>query len=264
MPMAKFLSILLLLGGLAAVAPASPTDPALSRAFGPGERLTFAISYLGLHAGTAVLQVANGPTLKGRPTWRLQTNAWSEPPVSTFFKVDDRIESLVDAENLVPYHMVFHKREGKKEMHLDVTFHHAEGTVTTIKDGVSETVPLPAGSQHAFSALYYLRDRSNVQVGDALTLNVHHEKKNYPLNARVERLDKIRGRWGRTQALEVIVNMPFRGIWLNEGNMRLWVTSDARHVPLKIKAKVVIGSIVAELVEGPGIAPEPEAGSNSF
>ena len=49
--------------------------------------------------------------------------------------------------------------------------------------------------------------------------------------------------------------MPFQGIFLNEGNIRVWLTNDARRVPVMMKAKVIIGSIVARLVDGFGIPP---------
>ena len=96
-------------------------------------------------------------------------------------------------------------------------------------------------------------------------MNVHHEKKNYPIEVRAEVLEEIEGAWGRVQALRVSVFMPFTGIWMNAGSMQVW-TNDARHLPLKVKAKVVIGSIVAELIEGPGISREFDDSSarNSF
>ncbi|MGH7231125.1 MAG: hypothetical protein ACREJU_07170 [Nitrospiraceae bacterium] len=44
------------------------------------------------------------------------------------------------------------------------------------------------------------------------------------------------------------------------------MTNDRRHLPLRVKAKVMIGSIVAELIEVPGIAQEFDDSSarNSF
>ncbi|MGH7231124.1 MAG: DUF3108 domain-containing protein [Nitrospiraceae bacterium] len=91
-----------------------------------------------------------------------------EPLVSSFFLIDDRVESIVDAETLSPQRMIFQKREGKKHTDLDVTFHHAKGTATTIKDGVAETSPIPPGTQHACSALYYLRNLPSVTMGSTI------------------------------------------------------------------------------------------------
>ena len=42
--------------------------------------------------------------------------------------------------------------------------------------------------------------------------------------------------------------MPFQGIFLNQGNIKVWFTTDERKIPLRMKAKVIIGSVVADLV----------------
>jgi hypothetical protein len=47
--------------------------------------------------------------------------------------------------------------------------------------------------------------------------------------------------------------MPFRGLFLNEGNIRVWLTDDAARVPVLMKAKVVIGSVTATLASVRGI-----------
>jgi hypothetical protein len=240
-----------------AVGTPQPAPPA----FGPGERLTFAIRYLGLRAGTAVMTVRDGEPLDGRPTWRLQTLAWSEGAVGAFFTVDDRVDSVIDAETLLPYRMEFRKHEGKKISRTEITFDHAAHTAVVVKDGRREVVPIPSGTQHAFSALYFLRARPNVHVGDRVALNVHHEGKNYPVEARVNDTETLKGAWGAQPAYEVNVVMPFRGIWLNEGSMRVWVTADPRHVPLRIRAKMILGSIVAELLEAPDLTPDMPAPS---
>jgi hypothetical protein len=48
----------------------------------------------------------------------------------------------------------------------------------------------------------------------------------------------------------VLVIMPFQGLFLNQGNIRVWFTNDDRRIPVRMKAKVIIGSIVADLVSG--------------
>lgn len=81
-------------------------------------------------------------------------------------------------------------------------------------------------------------------------MNVHHDKQNHKLDVLVEKIETIRGAWGKIETIRVLVVMPFQGIFLNQGNIRVWFTNDARRIPLRMKAKVVIGSIVADLVAG--------------
>ena len=254
-----FPSLSLLLFALVLV-PDSPAQPALERLqpatlavappFGAGERLTYTVSWFNIKAGTAVMEVSETSPIQGRAMLRLLTTATSGPMVTKFYPVDNRVESIVDAAKLSPQRMVFHRREGKKKNDFDVTFRHAEGNVTSIKDGVADTLPIPPGTHDAISCLYYVRGLPSLVPGTSLITNVHHDKKNYKLEVQVEGIEKVKGPWGEIEAVRVLAIMPFRGIFLNEGNIRVWVTNDVRRVPLMMKAKVIIGSVVARLVDG--------------
>jgi hypothetical protein len=81
-------------------------------------------------------------------------------------------------------------------------------------------------------------------------MNVVHDKKNYKLTVRVEEVESIEGSWGKSETARVLVIMPFQGIFLNQGNIKVWFTTDERKIPLRMKAKVIIGSVVADLVGG--------------
>ena len=48
--------------------------------FGPGEKLTYAITYLGMRAGTAVMEVQDVEPVEAHPALRLLTVAKSMPP----------------------------------------------------------------------------------------------------------------------------------------------------------------------------------------
>jgi hypothetical protein len=81
-------------------------------------------------------------------------------------------------------------------------------------------------------------------------MNVYHDKKNRKLDVRVEEIEIVSGPWGEVETARVLVIMPFQGLFLNKGNIRVWFTNDERRIPVRMKAKVVIGSIVADLVSG--------------
>ena len=66
----------------------------------------------------------------------------------------------------------------------------------------------------------------------------------------VEGIETVSGPWGDVETARVLVIMPFQGLFLNQGNIRVWFTNDDRRIPIRMKAKVIIGSIVADLVSG--------------
>lgn len=224
---------------------ASPSLPFLI-----GERLSYDLTWLGMRAGIATMVVQESQGESGRPQLTLGMTARSSPVVTKFYPVDNRGVSVVDLESFLPRHMTFARREGKRFNDFDYTFRHSEGLVTAVKDGKSDELSIPADAQDAMSCLYYVRKVLPFVPGASLTMTVHHDKKNYKMDVRVEALETLEGVWGKRQTARVVVLMPFQGIFLNEGNIRVWFTTDERRVPVRMKAKVIIGSIVAELMEG--------------
>ena len=195
--------------------------------------------------------VSEAPPVDGRAAFHLLTTARSGPVVSKLYPIDNRVESLVDAETLMPHRMTFRRREGKRKNDFEVTFRHQDGTALDIKDGVAETLQIPPETHDLISCLYYVRSLPSVEAGSTMTLNLHHDKKNYRVEVRVEGTERIKAPWGKVDAIRVLVIMPFQGIFLNEGNIRVWLTRDSRRIPVMMKAKVIIGSVTARLVEAP-------------
>ncbi len=164
--------------------------------------------------------------------------------------MDNRVESIVDPATLLPEHLTFKRREGKKKEDFEYTFHQKEGKVIVVKGGTTETLEIPPGTQDVISCLYYARSTLSFQPGSSLTMNVYHDKKNRAIEARVEEIETVSGPWGKVETVRVLVVMPFQGLFLNQGNIRVWFTNDDRRIPVRMKAKVIIGSIVADLVSG--------------
>jgi hypothetical protein len=232
-------------GGVALAA-----DPVLNQAVHVGERLTYEISWLNILAGTAVMEVEDGGTVGERKQAKLVTTAQSRPMITKFFPVDNRVESEFDLYALLPQHMTFRRREGKKKEDFEYTFHHGEGTVTATKGGTTETLPIQPGTQDLISCLYYVRSVLPLKPGTSSKLNIHHDKKNRTVEVRIEEIETVEGVWGKVEAARVLVVMPFQGLFLNKGNIRVWFTTDDRRIPVRMKAKVIIGSIVADLASG--------------
>jgi hypothetical protein len=252
----RFTALLLLLSLLplagAAQSEGPPPAEALDHhAIAAGERLTYAVSWQGITGGTAVMEVAESEPIQGRPAVRLLTVARSTPFISTFFPIDNHVESYLDLIKVVPYRMIFRRNEGRRHNVFDVTFHQEQGSVTAVKDGVADQLPIPPSTQDALSCLYFLRTRPSLDVGSTVVMNVYHDRKNYPLEVKVEAIERVRGAWGEAEAIRVLALMPFKGIFPNEGNIKVWFRNDATRVPLVMKAKVKVGWIVARLLPAP-------------
>jgi hypothetical protein len=236
---------------------AADTPRSSGPSFALGERFTYRVSWMGLHAATAVMQAGPAPAVDGRRTLRFVTTTTSSPVVTTFYPVANRVESLADAETLLPQRLLFRRREGKRKNDFDVTFHQAQGYVLSIKDGHSAIIPIPLDTHDSISCLYAVRNAPVLQPGFSQFMTVHHDKKNYRLEVKIEAIERVRGPWGEVEAIRALAIMPFQGIFLNEGNIRVWFTNDDRRIPVKMKAKVIVGSVIADLIDGFGVKPAP-------
>jgi hypothetical protein len=239
----------LLWAALALICPRSLQAQQPSHPFAVGERLTYALSYLAIRAGTATMEVHAPPPGSPQRQLLLVNTATSSKFISRFFPVDNRVESYVDAETLAPQHFVFHRREGKKKNDFDVMFQHAEGQATGTKDGEAYRQTIPTDTHDALSCLYHVRNLPSLQPGTRAVITIHHDKKNYRMEVVAEATERLSGSWGEAETVRLLVIMPFQGLFLNEGNIRVWITNDARRLPVLMQAKVVIGSVVAKLIQ---------------
>lgn len=218
--------------------------------FQVGERLTYTVSWLNMSAVTAVMEVVPISGSSGHGVAKLVGTAQSTPILTKFFPVDNRVESDIDLDTLAPEHMTFRRREGRKKEDIEYIFHQQNGMVTAIRGDTTESLHIPGGTQDILSCLYYTRVALPPKPGASLKMNVYHDKKNRPVEVRVEGVEIIEGAWGKAETIRVLVIMPFHGLFMNQGNIRVWVTTDKRRTPLRMKAKVTLGSVVANLVDG--------------
>ncbi|HZS12652.1 MAG TPA: DUF3108 domain-containing protein [Nitrospirales bacterium] len=227
----------------------SDERPHVRPAFVQGERLSYAVSYLGLRAGSLTMEVTGRHDRDGRPVYRFMTVAKSQDPVTRFFPVHDEAESIVDAETLAPQHVRLQKHEGKSRSKIDVTFQHRDGTAVTIKDGEMNRLSIPLETQQTFSVVYYVRSLRSLALGTSGALTVQHETKHYPMQFVVDKVEDVAGPWGRRSALRISVALPASRLWRKPGKIQVWVTTDPSHVPLKVTATMLVGMLVAELTD---------------
>jgi len=238
---------------------AAPSHDPASAHFKVGERLTYALKWGVISAGTAMLEVSERQTMAGRPVVKLVHTARSNEFISAFYPVNNRVESLLDEEAGYPRRLLFKRREGRRKNDIEVVFDQAAHRATVTKDGSTETMEVPPGVQDTLSVVYFARTLPTLGVGSSTIIYVNHDKKNYRLELRVEGAERIRGPLGEFDTIRILAIMPFKGLFLNEGNIRVWITNDAARVPVLMKSKVLIGSVSAMLtkVEGVTMTAQP-------
>lgn len=209
------------------------------------EDYRYGVSLWGVPAGHAYMKNETMVDADGRPARHLTTTIRSNDFISFFFPVKNHVDSMVDPVTMLPRHLFFERREGDRHEKFDVTFDRVANQVTVLKDGKSSIHDIPPGTHGPLSCLYFLRTMPNLEPGSSVFMNIHHDRKNYKTEVKVEAIESIRGPWGEVEAIRLLAIMPFRGIFLNEGNIRIWVTNTPERVPVMMEARVIVGSATA-------------------
>jgi hypothetical protein len=208
-----------------------------------GERLDFEISYGGIPAGHASLEVTGTETERGE-VLRITSRAQSNDVISVFFRVDDRLIAEVDAATLESKYFEKRLREGPFEKDEWATYGRSEsGGVVRTKNREYAVDP---GTRDILSALYYVRGQ-DLKVGEDVTVNTFEGGKNYAARVKVLRSERMSVGDDDIDCLLIEPEIK-EGAFAKTGKLQIWVTDDDLKIPVLMKSKVAIGSFVAKLV----------------
>jgi uncharacterized protein DUF3108 len=213
-------------------------------AFGVGEKLTFDINYGFINAGTATMEVVRLIEYENRPCYQIVTRAFSNSFFSSIFKVEDRIESVMDATGLYSWRFEKRLHEGNYRSDRMYTFDQRSNQVVYKGD----TIEIAPFVQDAISSLYYVRTQP-LEVGQSVFVENFVDGKSFNMEVKVIERETINIDAGTFDCIVVEPLTESAGVFKNEGRLTVWLTDDALRMPVLMKSKVIVGSIVAELVD---------------
>ncbi len=226
-----------------------------NRAFAPGEKLTYNISWSTIiDAGHAVMEVKAGKTEEGKPTYEFVSTTHSVGVLELFYPVRDQVTSIVDAGELYSLSFDLREHHGKKNRSRHTDFDPAKGTA---RDVVNEDPPasftVPPRVQDALSSLYYVRTLPDFTIGKPIVVDVHDSGKNWAVEIQVLAKEKITTPAGEFNTIKVKTYPKYEGVFTHKGEIYIWFTDDERKIPVLMKSVISIGSIVATLTEMQGV-----------
>lgn len=224
-----------------------------NRAFRPGERLSYTISWSGfLTAGRAVMEVKAAKTAEGRDVYHLVSRARSAGIVSTFYTVSDTVLSIVDAAGLDSLYYGLDQSHGRRKKQRQMFFDQEKRSIKVVSNGVAAFHTIPYRAQDALSSLYYLRTRDDIKPGSSISIDVFDGGKAWTVEVKVLGRERLHTLLGEVDTVKVVTFPKYEGVFLHKGEIMIWLTDDARRVPVLMQSKISIGSIVATLTEMKG------------
>lgn len=236
-------------------AAASPS-PGIT-AFAPGETLTYEISWSKIiTAGTAVMEVKEEKLPNGKAALKFIATSRSVGILDTVYPVKDSIVSRFDPEMMQSLSFVLNESHGKRKRRRALSFDHASRTVvSTLNDDPPKTFTVTDQVQDALSALFYLRTKEDFTVGKTHVVDVHASGKNWSVEVHTLAREQVKTPAGVFDTIKVKTFPRYEGVFINKGEIFIWLTDDSRKIPVLMKSTISIGSIITTLTDmQPGAA----------
>jgi len=225
---------------------------ALDASFQSGEKLTFQLRWEFIPAGKATLMVEPITEIDGQPAFHFVMTARTNSFLDHIYKVRDRIDSYTDTEMTCSLFFNKNQREGRHRRKVDITFDWENSRACYSREGKEDSfLDLLPGTFDPLGIFYFIR---SLDLDDISTIErpVSDGKKCVVGIANIIKRETITVPAGTFDTLLIEPNLKdVGGVFekSKDSNIFLWITADSRHIPVKIKSKVVVGSFVGELTE---------------
>jgi hypothetical protein len=213
------------------------------------ERLVYDLTYTGIKAGTAVQET----TRDRNGAMHITSTARSADWVTVFYPVEDRIDSFLAPKSDgigLPEKFTMKIREGSRRKDRVIAFDrgaaHANWTDNINK--VTREIKVSAAVADTLSGIYMVREMK-LEPGKPVRFDMIDDDSFYNVEVEVLRREKLDTIFGEIDTIVVHPRLKSEGLFLRKGEIHIWLTDDERHIPVKMKSKVKIGSINATLVE---------------
>jgi Protein of unknown function (DUF3108) len=231
--------------------------------FGKGEVLEYRVNFGFFTVGKASTVIEKKIfTMNSRPCYKVDAFGETLGFVSWITKVNDQWGAYIDTAALVT-HVSYRKiKEGNYRKDEVITYDHdkleAEVKVMDKKTGIYGDAKLyktPENVRDMVGGFLYLRviDFSKYKKGDTLAISGFFEDTPYNMKIIYSGKDKVETKIGIIPCHKLIPVMPDNKIFDGENSITCWLSDDENRIPVKIQAKMFIGSTGVELVSFSGL-----------
>lgn len=224
-----------------------------------GERIKHEVFYnfFKITAGEMTYATLPFKTVNGRKAYQFEIELKTTSLFSSFYAVDDRVNILVDYDLWVPRLFTLHVkessqlREGRQYFDFENNKARYEEKKITSKKGVEEKKQeweLAPYSQNVFSLIYYMRLFA-WKDGRDYSFRVADDGENLVFKGRVVEREILKTPIGELKAIKIKPEITVKGAFKPVGDIFIWLSDDARKIPLRIESKIKIGTLVSEILD---------------
>lgn len=221
--------------------------------FKAGERLVFKARWLWFDAGMIEAAVPEIAQENGARYARFTLHTWTTHTIAYLFSMDDYFESKWDVDRRVPKTFSVRIRESTATKDKWLEFDHAANTVSvTLNKEQPRTFDLAPLAQDFFSASFVTRAHK-LEPKDKVLVPVFEDNKNYDAEIKVVKRERIPVMNGEVDTVMLKARLQFEGAFQDSRSLFIWLTDDDAHIPVKLSANLIFGTITLNLVEAEGV-----------
>jgi hypothetical protein len=213
---------------------------AIYLSFPTGEKLSYGAYFGPLRAGYSVMEVRE-EELEGEPVYLIECVQKTEKTFSIIYRIDDYYKSFVDTTTFSTLSYTKNINEGKYSNNLTLAF--TKDSVFYTDGRRTEKI---AGAKDIFAALYWMRCQT-FYPGDTLKVPFHSSGKNQEMIVPVSELQWTTVPMGKFRTFLLTPQVKDEKIFGSEEPIKIWVSVDPQHMPVKIESKLKVGKISFQL-----------------
>ncbi|HPF62284.1 MAG: DUF3108 domain-containing protein [Gemmatimonadetes bacterium] len=213
--------------------------PTVAPPFSVGEKLEYRGKLLFITAGTATLEVVGVEEVRGVPSWRFTF----ETEVSKFgYSNRSVFTSWTGQPDWVSRKFVKDVTENDRNRHEEFLIHPDSGFYR--RNNSPQTKPTSASPLDDVAFFYWIRTVP-LEVGRTYQYSNYFRAEQNPVIVKVEKREEKEmpdGSKVRTLLLRPIVDEE-NGMFSKKSKAKLWLTDDARRIPVEIETNLLIGNL---------------------
>jgi hypothetical protein len=223
--------------------------------FKAGEVLEFDVGWSTfVTAGTATVSVKEKKPSYGSTAYYILAEGRPTSLVSKLYTLYYKADTLLDSFSLLPQRGSLYSEEGKRHRMKTTIFNQAAKKATyevETRTVVKKDLAIPGFTQDALSAIYVLRSIP-FKAGDKFNMPVSDNGQIYKVQMQVGAVEPVKTGLGTINGLRIVpvITGPDKD---SPRGLALWLSDDARRLPLKMEAQLLVGRFTVTLTKASGV-----------
>jgi len=235
-----------------------------NKAFQPGEKLTYVITYNWLlvwtDVGAVEFKVADDQMF-GQNVYNLKATGVTFSFYDWFFQVRDIYQSWVNPENLLPVY--FHRDVDEDGYLIDIKYQYDYNEMVAYSEVEKtktpyyrDTVAIPQCTYDVISVIYQARniDFTNYEINERIPFKILLDNEIHEVFIRYKgkEVRRVRG-VGKFNCLKFTGSLVAGDVFQGGEDLVFWVTDDKNRIPVWAESPIIVGTVKARLVGYEGL-----------